>query len=72
MTLIATNPSEKLTAALRPSGLPHFPIVSSIVAAWKESANARKLRRLSPHLLQDIGLSDTDITLLKSTQLKVW
>ena len=72
MAMIATNPSRTLTAALRPTGLPKLPLVSALVAVWKEAANKRALRRLPRHLLRDIGLSHNDIALLKSSELPRW
>ena len=72
MTMIATNPSRSLSAAWRPANLPQFPLVHWLVASWKKTANKRALRRLPPHLLRDIGLSHSDIALLKSPDLPRW
>lgn len=71
MTLIDTQSSRALKAALRPPALsgfsPFFWVISALTLASARARNLHNLRQMPDHLLRDIGLEDSDIAQLKPT-----
>lgn len=71
MTLIDTQPSRTLKAALRPPAFaavsPLTRVFSALTLTSARARNLKALRQLPDHLLRDIGLEDSDIAQLKPT-----